>query len=258
VAHTNYDTVEVLKERILANVPAPLAISSSSPRFGLNSDELTELCKDHNLPVFGSMSERIDRVIAHYAQLRPRVPAEGDERALWFRHYEELAARQYDALRKQHIIEKDLEVEHKFEDATRYLFDRTLGHTPLKQAGTNHCDGLLSLKSSYLMWDNKSAEGPVSLRSHIRQFHDYMDASEKPVPVFMVIAPSFTDDSEVEATRYHAEHFERNFVLITAAELKALAEEWAHAENRNREQPFPLGLFASSGRYDRKRLGKLY
>jgi hypothetical protein len=118
---------------VVSNVPASRAIASSSPRFGLNSDELSELCKDLGLSAAGSMQERVGRVLEHYAKLRPRVPADGDERELWYRHYEELAFRDYGELREQHIIEKDLEIEHKFEEATRYLFDKKLGHIPLKQ-----------------------------------------------------------------------------------------------------------------------------
>lgn len=98
----------------------------------------------------------------------------------------------------------------------------------------------------------------MNLKDHLAQFDAYMDASEKPVPIFMVIAPGFTEESEVDATRYHAQHFDRNIVLITAAELKSLAEEWTSRDNKNREQPFPLGLFAASGRFNRKRLGELY
>ncbi|MFW6031296.1 MAG: SAP domain-containing protein [Myxococcota bacterium] len=128
VTYGKYDTLEALKERVVANVPASRAIASSSPRFGLNSDELSELCKDLGLAVSGSMQERVDRVLEHYANLRPRAPADGDERELWFRHYEELAFRDYEKLREQHIIDKDLEIEHKFEEATRYLFDKKLGH----------------------------------------------------------------------------------------------------------------------------------
>ena len=77
------------------------------------------------------------------------------------------------------------------------------------------------------------------------------------VPIFLDIAPDFTEDSEIEAIRYHSEHFDRNLVLITATELKALAEEWSSPQHKNRETPFPLGLLAASGRYDRRKLGKL-
>ena len=68
-----------------------------------------------------------------------------------------------------------------------------------------------------------------------------MDNAEKPVPIFLVIGPEFTEDSEYETTRYRAEHFDRAITLITATELKDLAEEWASADNKRREEPFPLG-----------------
>ena len=75
--------------------------------------------------------------------------------------------------------------------------------------------------------------------------------------VFLVIGPTFTEASESEAVRYHARHFDRNITLITAGELKSLADEWSSQENKSREEPFPLGLLAATGRFDRSRLGKL-
>ena len=108
------------------------------------------------------------------------------------------------------------------------------------------------------MWDNKSKESPVHLHDHLDQFHGYMDAADKPVPVFVVIGPEFTEESPAEAVRYHARHFDRNILLITAEELKLLAEEWSAERNRNSEEPFPLGLLATTGRFDRRSLGKLY
>ena len=145
----------------------------------------------------------------------------------------------------------------KFEEATEYLFAVKLKHSPLRQVGTKHPDGLLSLGSNYLMWDNKSKESPVNLRDHIRQFDGYMDQADKQVPVFLVIGPSFTEESGFEAVRYHAQHFDRNITLITASELKLLAEEWSAPENKSREEPFPLGMLAATGRFERSRLGEL-
>ena len=155
------------------------------------------------------------------------------------------------------MIEKDLEIETKFEEATKYLFAQKLNHTPLQQRGSNHPDGLLTLQSSYLMWDNKSKESPVNLKDHIGQFDAYIDQADKPVPIFLVIAPDFTDASDAEAVRYHASHFDRNIALITAKDLKDIAEEWSSDKNKKREEPFPLGLMASTGRFSRPLLGKL-
>jgi len=143
---------------------------------------------------------------------------------------------------------------------TQGRFQTKLGHTPLKQSGSNHPDGLLSLKTDYVMWDNKSKDHPTGLhlKDCIAQFDGYMNQADKRVPIFLVIGPTFTEESEVEAIKYHAEHFDRNVVLITATELKDLAEEWSSPQNKNRETAFPLALLSASGRYDRKRLGKLY
>ncbi len=70
-----------------------------------------------------------------------------------------------------------------------------MNHTPLNQPGSNKPDGLLSFKDMYIMWDNKSKESPheVDLNSHLTQFHGYMQNSNKHVPIFLVIAPLFTD-----------------------------------------------------------------
>jgi hypothetical protein len=234
VPHSQYDGVDKLVSRVIANVPPSRAIASASPRFGLTSDELSAWCKQLSLSAAGPIDERVARVTAHFDGLRPRATGDGDERELWYSFFEELAIRDYDTLRAQHVIEKDLEIESQFEHATSYLFGQLLNHSPLKQSGSAHPDGLLSLRANYLMWDNKSKEKPghVHLKDHISQFSGYMDASDKPVPIFLVIAPGFTADSEVDAVRYHSEHFDRNIVLITAGELKALAEEWSSPKTR--------------------------
>ncbi len=254
-----YDTVNTLIDHVLRNVKPSQAIASVSPRYGLSSDQLTAWCKELHITTSGSMENRIERVIVHFDQLRPSVEQMPDERVRWYEFFEQLAIRDHETLRAQHVIEKDIEIESKFEDATRYIFAEMLKHVPLQQEGTNHPDGLISLESMFLMWDNKSKERPglVNLKEHIAQFDGYMNKSDKLVPIFLVIAPGFTEESEEEAIRYHAQHFDRNITLITAGELKNLAEEWVSENNRSREEPFSLGLLASTGRFSRKRLGKL-
>lgn len=259
VSYGKYDKVDALTERVILNVPPSKAISSASPRYGLSSEELADWCRDVEISPSGTIEERVQRVITHFSELRPRLDPQVDERSLWYEFFTDLALRNRDLLRAQHLIEKDLEMEAKFEHATQYLFQTKLGHTPLKQPGSDRPDGLLSLKSDYLMWDNKSKDPPglFHLKDCLAQFDRYMNAADKRVPIFLVIAPAFTEESEVETVKYHAEHFDRNIVLITAGELKALAEEWASPLNKNRETPFPLGLLAASGRFDRRKLGKL-
>lgn len=258
VEFSRYDTVDNLIEHVVMHVQASKSISSTSPRYGLSSDQLTDWCRDLGLTLYGSVEERVQKIIAHFDELRPQLEAEADERARWYEFYTELAHRDRETLRSQHVIEKDIEIESKFEDATKYLFSKFLNHMPLQQPGSNHPDGLVSLGNRYLMWDNKSKETPVNLKDHINQFHAYMEQADKPVPIFLVIGPDFTHESEVEAIRYHSRYFDRNFMLITAEELKSLAEEWSSQDNKFRDEPFPLGLLATTGRFERKLLGKLY
>ena len=257
VEFNSKDSVDQLVEHVLKYVKPSKSFSSNSPRFGLSNDQLATWCRDINEPVSGAMEDRIHRILGHFDQLRPRIEQETDERAAWYEYFEQLASRDHETLRSQHVIDKDLDMEARFEGATEFLFAQKLNHRPLQQPGSNHADGLLSLGANYLMWDNKSKASPVRLRDHLRQFDEYIDQSEKPVPIFLVIGPSFTDDSEAEAIRYHARHFDRNIALITATELKSLADEWSSDANKNREEPFPLGLLAASGRFDRTRLGNL-
>ena len=37
-----------------------------------------------------------------------------------------------------------------------------------------------------------------------------------------------------------------------------LAEEWSSEGNKNRDESFPLSLLSSTGRFDRRRLGRLF
>ena len=244
------ESVPELQEKILESVKPSVLIGGLSPRDGLSNEDLYAWCSELHLPVAGTKQERIDRIIEFYDNLEEVGKAEeGDPRIVWYQYFTELASRDIQGLRAQQIVDKDLEIEHDFEAATAYLFEEKLNHPPLKQAGTEHCDGLLSFRDTYIMWDNKSKEKPVNLADHIAQFDRYMSKSEKPVPVFLVIGPDFTPDSEAVAMAYMAENIGRNVALITASDLKELAELWSSESNKRNAEPFPLGLFARSGRF---------
>ena len=250
IPHSSTDTLANLQDRAADTIAPSALLGGYSPKDGLNNEALRNWCSELGLPVTGSKAERIQRIIDHYNQLELRPREGADQRATWYHFYAELARRDLETLRAQHIIEKDKDIDRYFEEATSYLFDAKLNDTPLRQAGTEHSDGLISFRDSYVMWDNKSAAGQVHLKSHIRQFDSYMDAADKPVPVFLVIGPAFTEDSEAIALQYTAENIGRNVVLITAEELKELAELWASEDNPRNTDPFPLGFFARPGRFN--------
>ena len=243
-------TLEGLQEICMEQVAPSTVLGGISPRDGLDIGVLRKWCSELDLNVSGVKADVIKRIIGFYDGLLEREEAAGDERQQWYCYYEALAARHLDVLRSQQVIQKDLECEAKFEQATNYLFETKLNHTPLKLVGTNHADGALSFQDKVILWDNKSKETPVSLKDHIRQFSGYIEASEREVACFFVIGPDFTPESNLLAMQYQVERG-TTIVLITAAELKEIAEDWSVKGDQKKEDPFPLGYLIQPGRLNR-------
>ena len=179
-----------------------------------------------------------------------------DERELWYQYFEKFGERNLQFLREQQLITKDIEVERRFEDATRFLFEKKLKHKPLKLVGTAHADGAVSYQDKLIFWDNKSKESEVNLKDHVSQFDGYIQNADKKVAVFLVIGPAFTEESSVLAMQYLVENG-TTISLITAAELKALAEEWVGRKGGSGDAPFPLGYLIQVGRFNRKLVPKI-
>lgn len=253
-------TIKELKEKVLMLVPPSVTLGGKTLKCGLTNEELKNLLDDLQLKTSVSKQEKIENIIEHFNGLRPTVAETEDKRETFYQFYGQLAGRDYPKLRAKKIIEKDRDIDSFFEQATDYLFEKKLNLTPLEMRGTDHADGTLSIGEHLLLWDNKSKEnkgkdsGKINLKDFlIKQFHIYMEKAEKEVDSFLVIAPDFTDESEVEAMQYKAK-YGRDVVLITAKELKELAEEWSKSRSKN--DPFPLGFFNRAGRFNRAILGK--
>lgn len=133
--------------------------------------------------------------------------------------------------------------------ALSVIFEELLFHKPLMLKGTEHPDGMLSYQDKIVMWDNKSKESEVNLSDHIKQFDRYIKKSDKRVPIFLVIGPSFTNDSTNVAMQYMLEN-DTIISLVTAEELKDLAENWYKKDSKVTD-PFPLGYFKQPGRFNR-------
>lgn len=243
-ASTNLAT---LNSTVIERLNAHIILGGFSPNDGLDKSTLSDWCAHIQLPTSGTKPELIDRIIDYYDNIKQISVDESDERQLFYEFYDDLAHRNLKELRKQNIIEKDLECEHKFELATNYLFEKKLNVKPLIMNGTEHADGKLSFNDKLILWDNKSKETDVNLSDHIKQFDRYIKNSEKPVSVFMVIAPSFTQQSASECARYSMQN-DTLILLITASELKDLAEKWQ--QSGKNEEAFPLGYFKQSGRFN--------
>ncbi|MFT5029732.1 MAG: hypothetical protein ACI9VS_002176 [Candidatus Binatia bacterium] len=243
-----YASSEQLQELCIEQVRPSVLLGGISPKDGLPMGTLSKWCGELNLNISGVKSEKIERIIKFYDTLLEREETGEDERAVWYKYFEKFASREIGFLRGQQLIEKDLEIEKKFEEATRYLFEQKFNHKPLTQVGSNHPDGLISFRDALILWDNKSKETCVNLKDHLKQFDGYVRAAEKRVACFLVIGPDFTPESGVLAMQYQVEN-SVTITLITAEELKNLAENWCQRQKDKGESSFPLGYLIQPGRF---------
>ena len=247
---SNNPTVQELKKVILKNVQPTNLIGGFSINDGMNVTMLSNWCADLGLIMSGTKANIIARILRYYDAIRRIELKTEDTREKLVNVFNELAKRDLKYLRANNIINKDLECEHLFEDATNYIFEKMLLNKPLILTGSDHPDGKLSFKDKYIMWDNKSKETPVNLKDHIQQFDRYIKNSDKEVVVFMVIAPEFTQQSVQECVDYSLNN-DTQILLITANELKAVAEAWT---KKHKGDIFNLGYFKQNGRFDIKLL----
>ena len=248
VPFSKYATVSQLKELIVKHLTAHQVLGGFSALDGLDKTTLSEWCTTIKQNPYGTKLELIEKIIKYYDEIKQIEVCEEDERELYYKYFVELSQRKLNELRQQGVINKDLECEHKFEQATNFIFEKIFKVKPLIMNGTEHPDGILSFNDKLIMWDNKSKETDVSLIEHIKQFDRYIKTSPKPVSVFMVIAPSFTNDSIKECAKY-AMNSDTLILLITANELKELSKKWSN-NHSNDSESLPLGIFKQNGRFN--------
>ena len=239
-------TVAELRDVIIKSISPSNLLGGFSPRDGLDVSSLAAWCAELGLPMAGTKAVLISRILNYYDSMRRIEVKTEDGRESLLACYHQLACRDLKYLRSNNIIDKDLQCERLFEDATDYLFEKLLLNKPLTLTGTEHPDGKLSFKDKYIMWDNKSKETPVNLKDHIQQFDGYIRTSDKDVAVFMVIAPEFTEKSVQECVDYMLNN-DTQILLITADELKMVAEQWS---KKHPGEIFNLGYFRQNGRFD--------
>lgn len=249
-------TMEDLRKIFLEQVRPSILLGGISPRDGLDITVLRKWCSELNLNVSGTKADLIQRIVAYYDNILKKDDSIEDEREIWYQHYDKFASRDLEFLRNQQLIQKDLECEAKFEEATKYLFEKKLRHKPLKLVGTAHADGAVSFQDKVIYWDNKSKEGPVNLKDYLRQFDGYIKSSEKTVACFFVIGPDFTPESILLAMQYQVQNG-TTVLLVTAEELKEIAEDWSSKGTGKQEDPFPLGYLIQPGRLNKNLLGAL-
>jgi hypothetical protein len=249
ISISKYLKMDELREIVINNIKPSTLLGGFNSRDGLSNEVIYDWVKELNLGVSGSKDIRIKKIIEYYDGYKEKPVIQfDDERIEWFNNYELLASRSLEELRKRQVISKDLECEKKFEKATDYIFQVLLNNDPLDLIGSEHPDGILTFNDKLIMWDNKSKETDVNLKDHMQQFDRYIKTSEKNVASFLVIAPSFTEQSVEEAMKYQLLN-DSVITLITAKELKELAIKW---KNSKGDETFPLGYFKQPGKFNPK------
>ncbi len=248
-------TVEELQELCIQHLTPEVVLGGVTPRDGLDSNALENWCKEIGQQSSGTKTERMSRIIEHYDMLFEKSTDQDDPRKPWFDFYEEFAGRNYHFLRAQHLIEKDQDIDKRFEKATDYLFEYYLRHNPLNLPGNEQPDGALSLGDEVLFWDNKSKETQVAVKEHFAQFERYFNKSEKRVSALVVISPSFTPESDADA-RAHEIQTGNSLSLITAKELKDIAISWS--VSKRSQDAFPIKYLTAAGRFNTQFLKDLF
>ncbi|YCM42367.1 SAP domain-containing protein [Verrucomicrobiaceae bacterium 227] len=238
-----------LQDLCVSHISPRQILGGQSLRGGLEKKSIEDWCRDLGLQVSGTKDDLIDRLLHYYDALVEITQTTSDEREPWFEHYAQFACRDYEFLRPRALIEKDLDVEHRFEQATDYLFEKFLNHKPLSLPGSEQPDGALSHGDKRLLWDNKSKEKLCSLKQLLGQFSRYFNKYAGEASALLVIAPAFTDDSASDAALHEINTGEK-LCLITATELKELAIRWAGSPKA--DDPFPLRFLTMTGRFHAK------
>lgn len=228
----------------------------------LTSKELSEILRTlDDVKVSGTKQKKIKNIIGFYNNLVTYSTESGDEREQYYNYLVELAERDYEQLRGNNVIDKDKEIEGKFEEGTKYLFEIKLGYEPTEMKGTEKPDGRIKFcKKEVLLWDNKSCEEEYEFpEKHFKQFMNYIEKENKRVNLFLIIAPSFKDESINNAHRLKAESPEDTDVaLITAEEIQYVAENWINyiSGGSKNDPEFNLQVFNLNGRLTKDRLNQ--
>lgn len=224
----------------------------------LGTVELTDILRNlEGARISGTKEDKIQNIIDFYEKLStPSLSDPTDERSRLYDFYEDLASRDYKSLRVNKIIDKDVEVENHFEEATCYLFEKKLGLELQNMKGSRHADGKMHFNAKeVVLWDNKSTEKPYPFpEEHFNQFLRYIRSDDKRVTLFLVIVQDYTKEAIAQAQKLKAfSEEDTDVALIKATDLKYVAEQWQTFSEMNTPE-FNLQVFNITGELTQNQL----
>lgn len=201
----------------------------------LNTKSLSRISNKIAIKKSGSKEQKIKRIVEHYDHIYLPSIKPSDNRETYYKFYEELANRRQPDLMRKGIIRKGEEIGIKFEEATRYLFEKKLGYrlqNPVikgRKQGVK-ADGKAIIGNNYIIWDCKTKDNLFTMTtSERRQFIDYINEYNKADShnfiSFLIITPEIKnpDDLRKQLTDIKSETGV-DVSIIRASDLKKFAE----------------------------------
>lgn len=223
-----------------------------------SSKQLSDILRSlEGAKISGTKKEKVQNIIDYYEMLSSPLSSDPtDERSRLFDFFEELASRDYKTLRVNKIIEKDINIDNYFEDATRYIFERKLGLELAVMKGTRHADGKIQFNNTdVILWDNKSTEKPYTFPdNHFNQFLRYIRSEEMRVTLFLIIVHDYTKEAVAQAQKLKAfSEEDTDVALIKASDLLYVANHWKDYSDQKHPE-FNLQVFNITGELTRNLL----
>ena len=254
--HLDFNTSGI-KEEVVDRIIAHNILPSTALKV-FSSKELSDILRKlKGAKISGTKKEKIQNIIDYYEMLStPTSSDPTDERARLYDFYEELASRNYKTLRINKVIEKDVNVDNYFEEATRYIFQKKLGLNLMDMDGTRHADGKVQFnRKEVILWDNKSTEEPYTFpENHFKHFLRYIRSEKMRVNLFLVIVYDYTKEAVAQAQKLKAFSGEDTDVaLIKSSDLIYVAEQWKDFSDQKNPE-FNLQVFNMTGELTRNLL----
>jgi len=202
----------------------------------LSKKSLHRIANKTGIQTSGSKKVKIKRILKHYDERYIPAKKITDQREFFYKFYDELAERNQSELFNKGIIEKGEEIGTKFEEATKYLFEKVLGFTlqsPVIKGRkfSVKADGKAVKDNDYIIWDCKTKDKYFEMNTgERRQFIDYINEYKKSDPnnfiSFLIITPEIKDKDDLgkQLTEIKAETG-IDISIIKANDLKRFAEK---------------------------------
>ncbi len=227
----------------------------------LRTDELIDLCKLYEISARGRKAEIIERIV-HYFRNYQIKGTRATAKEL-FSIYEDLSKQNINAYRDIGIDDKQISlptIATDFERATKYIFESIFRLTVKTQTpGREEPDGVIK-EDNIILYDCKTVlyppyELPIAHRDQFRRYtkdqYDKLEPHAKTaLKCFIIIGHSFDHKIEDKLAKMKIEPYVP-FCLITASDLKFIAERWLEEQ---RDRILPTSILIFQGRYTKDKL----